>query len=103
MTFEFRDIIYIVVYTISVAGLLLTYRNRLSNLEIAVTKLTNIIISKNGSLNVIDRASCKSAQDAIYTAIRRGENNLDMTLKKIDTLNENILKIMFHLKISKES
>lgn len=102
MTFDLKDIIYIIVYAVSLAGVIFSYKNRIANLESKITRLDKTLFHESGALNFISRDSCKSSQDHVYTAIRRGESNIEQTLRKIDQLNENILKIMFYLKIEKK-
>lgn len=91
--------IYFAVYIVSVAAVFFTFRNRLYNIEKNTKRMESIIFGDGGGLNIINQQECKARQDHVFNAIRRSESSIEKTLSKIEQLNENILKIMFILKI----
>ncbi len=103
MILEIKDVIHLIIYAVSIAAVLITYRNRISHLEKTIDRINKVLFTDSGALNFVSQENCKGRQDHVYTAIRRGESTQEQTLKKIDQLNDNILKILFYLKIEKKS
>lgn len=62
-------------------------------------RLEKIVYQDTGGLNLIKFDQCKMHRDNVYTAIRRGENETKALIDEMKSLNENVLRIMFHLKI----
>lgn len=103
MTLGLKDIIYILVYVVSIAGAFFALRNELNNIRKENKRIRNIIFADQGKLNLVDQATCKQHQDQIYAAIRRSENAFAVTAKEIKTLNENVVRIMVILDINKKT
>lgn len=101
MTLDLRDIVYILVYMSSVFGVYFSFRNRLISLEKEIANNRKIIFGERGVLNLVDEKTCRSNRDQVFISIRRGEAAAENTDRKLDNLNENLLAIMFHLKIKK--
>lgn len=97
MTLETKDIIYILVYIISLITLLLAQKNRISNLEREVRRGMKVLYKEAGALNIIDHDTCKRNRDEIFTAIRRSERAMEMLLGKLEELNKNVLLISFKM------
>jgi len=99
MQLEVKDAIYFLGYFISIISVFLAFRNRLNNQEIELKRMQKILFGDKGFPNLIDKKTCKEHRDQVFSAIRRSENIMDQTLKKIDDLNRNVLTIMIHLQI----
>ena len=102
MTLALKDIIYILVYVVSIAAAFFALRNELANIKKDSSLIKNIIFADQGKLNLVDTATCKQHQDQIYAAIRRSENAFQATASEIKILNENVMRIMIILDIKKE-
>jgi hypothetical protein len=99
MTFELKDLLHLITYLISVVAVFLSFRFKLSGHQEKLEKIDNILHSQKGSLNVIDKETCKQSRDQLFALIRKTENVNDMMLHKIESLNDNVLVIMVHLNI----
>lgn len=99
MTLDSKDIIYILIYVVSIISVFFAFRNRQSNFERELLRNQKVIFNEHGFPNLIDLKTCKEHRDQVFTAIRRSENIMDQALKKIDDLNKNVLTIMIHLQI----
>lgn len=100
MSFGIRDLIYIIVYVLSLAGVFNAFKNRLKNLEREVRKGYKILYADRGQLNLIDQDTCKKYRDEVFTAIRRSERIIEMLLDKLEKINENMIIIMVHMGIN---
>ena len=94
-----RDIIYIVVYFVSMGITIGGFIYRLKQLESDCGRVKKTLYLSNGGLNTINSETCKIHRDQIFTAIRKGERISDAQTKELRILNERILRIMIHLKI----
>lgn len=97
MTLETKDIIYILLYIISMISVFLAFKNRLSNVEKTVSRGMKVLYKEAGALNIIDHDTCKRNRDEIFTAIRRSERAMEMLLGKLEELNKNVLLISFKM------
>jgi hypothetical protein len=102
MTLEIRDIIHLVIYLVSIAAIFTAFKARISTLENEISRIGKIIHGGSGNLNFIDLQTCKEHRDQVFTALRRSENVMDLALKRIEELNENVLEIMIHLQIRRK-
>lgn len=99
MTLEVKDIIYLLVYIISMMSVFFSIRGRLYSIEKETGQVRRILFGDRGTLNIIDVETCRSNRDQVFSAIRRGEQVQEMLLKRIEELNKNVLIIMVHLNI----
>lgn len=99
MVFGLKDVIYILVYVISLVGVFFGAKSKLREIEKELKRNQVVIYGDKGCLNLVDTKSCKELRDHVYSTIRRGENVMDQTLKRIDELNTNVLTIMIYLQI----
>lgn len=74
-------------------------RNRISILERDCKRLYRIIMDEKGGLHFVSPTDCKLHRDAVFSAIRKGETRAEELTREIRQLNENVLKIIIHLKI----
>lgn len=94
-----RDIVYILFYVVTVVAWLVSYRSRVKDLYAKYNALYRVIYSKRGTLNLIEQGQCSKNMNQIYGKIRDNEQTMRMAFEKIDAMNENIVKIMIHMKI----
>lgn len=99
MTLEVKDIIYLLVYIISMMSVFFSMKARLSGIEKETGQVRKILFGDRGTLNIVDVETCKANRDQIFIAIRRNEQVQEMLLKRIEELNKNVLIIMVHLNI----
>lgn len=99
MTLDVKDIIYLMVYIISMVSVFFSIKSRLSDIEKETGNVSKILFGDRGTLNIIDKETCRGNRDQVFTAIRRGEQVQEMLLKRIEELNKNVLIIMVHLNI----
>lgn len=99
MTLEIKDIIYLLVYIISMMSVFFSIRGRLHSIEKETGQVRRILFGDRGALNIIDVDTCRANRDQVFSAIRRGEQVQEMLLKRIEELNKNVLIIMVHLNI----
>lgn len=99
MILEIKDIIYLVVYLISMISVFFSFRSKLNEIEKELKRNQTIIFGDKGSLNLVDVNTCKQQRDQVFAAIRRSETAMDQTLRRIDDLNTNVLTIMVYLQI----
>lgn len=100
MTLGLKDVIYILVYVVSVAAILIAFMNELKNIKKDSSLIKKILFADQGKLNLVDHQTCKQHQDQIYAAIRRSENAFAATAAEIKILNENVVRIMVILDIN---
>lgn len=100
MELQPKDVVYVVVYLLSMGGAFLTFRTRLGELERKVASDSCIIYGDRGTLNVIDRNTCEKHRLMLDERIRLAENYNQSISNDIRTLNGNVQLIMFHLNIT---
>ena len=101
MTIELKDLIYLLIYIVSLITLLLALKNRVQNIEKELRRGMRVLYQEAGSLNVVDHATCKRHRDEIFTAIRRSEKTVEVLLFEIKDIKENMIIIMVHMGIKK--
>lgn len=89
-------------YLIIIAGLVAGYAYRHRQSVSDTKRLKKTIYQEEGGLNIVTCSTCKEHRDEVFNAIRKGEKQTEMLTKKIDAMNENVLKILFFLKIDKK-
>ncbi len=105
-----KDVIYILVYVVSVVTIINSLKNSIKNLgkdiqsvktEIGkdISLLKKVIFRQDGALNFITQDVFRESKNLIYEKIRSEATVTQKAFKSIDTLNENVLKIMIHMKI----
>lgn len=99
MTLETKDIIYIIVYVVSVAGVFFAFKNKLNNVEKENGQVRRILFGDRGTLNLVDVKTCEKYRDEVFAAIRRGEQVNQMLLQKLEELAKNVIVIMVSLNI----
>ena len=99
MQFSVKDLVYISVYLISVIGMLYAMKYRVKKVEDSNEILKNIIFRDKGGLNVVDNQSCKDHRDLVYQKIRDESGVTQRAFENIDCINQNIFKIMVHMKL----
>jgi hypothetical protein len=96
---SFKDAVYITIYIVTVVSMLAGFKHQIKTLQETIGRMQKLLYHDQGTLNVIDIQTCKQKRDAVYTAIRKGEQITDDIRKEMKTLNENVLRIMIHLQI----
>lgn len=99
MILRAEDIIYIIVYVITLMSIIFSLRSKLKSIEKDNRLLKNIIFGDKGKLNIIDCDLCKRNRDEVFTSIRKTESAIQMVIPKIDELRDNMLTMMIYLKI----
>lgn len=99
MTWTLRDMIYMAVYVASIAGLFTQFKAGLNSVCQRVDELRNAVFLEKGGLNVVDNNQCMAHRDVIHRSIRREANLTHEALQQIYCLNQNITKLMVHMKI----
>ena len=97
VTLDVKDIVYLLVYVISVVSVYYAQRNRIGNLEKENSQIKGIIYGDRGKLNIIDHESCKRYRDEVFTAVRRTEQANEMLLNEIKEINKNVLLYGFKI------
>ena len=85
-----KDLIYILVYVISIVTVFNSVKNRLSNMSNKILTIEEIMFKDNGGLNLVNQESCKERRDIIDDEIKKGEAIMDET-------SRNVIKIMLKL------
>lgn len=93
-----KDLVYIITIVSIIAG----YIHEQRSLKDKCDRVMSAIFHPQGGLNIINCEQCKLHRDVIFTAIRKGDSSVYELTKEIKNLNENVLKILFHLKIDKK-
>lgn len=88
MTLDAKDIIYILIYVVSIISVFFAFRNRQSHFEREILRNQKVIFNKQGFPNLIDQKTCKDNRDQVFIAIMRIEKMMDQALKKIDDINK---------------
>lgn len=94
-----KDMVYMAVYVASIAGLFATFRAGLSQLKASVDSIKNILFLEKGGLNIVDNYQCRTHRDTIHQNIRREAALTHEALQQIYYLNQNITKLMVHMKV----
>lgn len=94
MTLAVKDIVYIVVYIISIAGVFFAFKNKLNNLTEEQNKEKKVIWQEGGRLNIVDHAFCRECRDQIYETIRKRDSIIEEFRAQLISLNENVIRIM---------
>lgn len=97
VTLDVKDIVYLLVYVISVVSVYYAQRNRIGNLEKENSQIKSIIYGDRGKLNIIDHDSCKRYRDEVFAAVRRNEQVNEMLLNEIKEINKNVLQYGFKI------
>lgn len=99
MEFTLRDIIYMAVYVATIAGLFTKVQSKLNQLSKSNESIKNIIFLEKGGLNVVDNAKCVEHRNVVHNVIRREAETTQDAVTQIHCLNQNIIKIMVHMKL----
>lgn len=99
MEFTLRDLIYMVVYVTSVVGAYKGFSYRIQKTEDTHQTIKNIIFLEKGGLNIVTNEACKQHRDMIHNRIRREASVTRDAFDQVHCLNQNIIKIMMHLKL----
>jgi len=102
MVFEMKDVLLIVGWGATMAGIYVTMKLKTKRLEEKVSVLYAVTFSKSGRMNLLDTNTCKEHRDDVSIKIRRAEDITQRAFMSIDTLNANVVRIMMHLKIEPE-
>lgn len=98
MTLGLKDIIYLMVYAVSIAGIFLAFKNELGNVRRDVNHGMKILYKDAGQLNLIDCETCKKHRDEIFTAIRRNEKSFEMFFLDIREIKEELIELRVEIK-----
>lgn len=110
MILELKDIIYILVYVVSVTGFIVSFKYRISKVaEDAKHRISKVaedaklakrtLFRKDGTLNVLNQTACKEHREVIESDLKRESDTLKRAFRDIEFLNNNVIRIMIHLKI----
>ncbi len=99
MSFTFRDVIYMSVYVASIAGSFAWFKYSVGNLKQSVDSIKKILFLEKGGLNIVDNSKCKEHRDTVHKSIRREAEITHDALTQIHCLNQNIIRIMTHMKL----
>lgn len=99
MTFELKDLIYLVGWACSLVAVWITFRNRVTNLEEKVTTVKKIVFKPSGELAVITTERCDKDQKDIKRSISDTDAGMREVVNEMRDMNDNILIIMTHLNI----
>lgn len=106
MTLEVKDIIYLLVYIISIASIYLanqySTKNRFANIEKELRRGMKVLYQDAGQLNLIDCDTCKRYRDEIFTALRRSEKAQEMFLIELREIKEGIIKLNILVEMLKQ-
>ena len=100
MAFALKDIIYILGWAGSVIGIFLAFRNELQNLRAEQKKEHGIIWQDGGRLNLVDHKACREYRDAIWQSMRKCDAVMDGMNTRLDSMNENIIRILVKLELN---
>ena len=93
MTLAIKDAIFILVYVVSIAGVIFAFKNKLNNLSEEQDKEKKVIWQEGGRLNIVDHAFCRECRDQIYETIRKRDSIIEEFRAQLIALNENIIRI----------
>lgn len=96
---EYKEIIYIITYLVSIVSLFLNFRFRQQNVEKELARHARALYGDQGALNVVDHRTCKQNRDVVFEAIRRTESGVGELIKKIDVLSQNVMMIKLKMEI----
>ncbi len=110
LTLGLKDIIYIGVYVVSVASLVFTFRNRLSNIEDRLKTHNSTLFKKDASLNLVSTSTCKEHREKgeKVCEIHKAETAAELSktaniakemFHKLEKLNINVVKIAVHMEV----
>lgn len=91
MTLETKDIIYILLYIISMISMFLAFRYEVKELRKDVTRGQKVLYQDAGNLNVIDVNTCKRYRDEVFESIRRTERAFEMFLVEAREIKEKLI------------
>jgi len=106
MIFELKDLIYVCIYVASMAGVFAAMKYRVEKVEDVTTSIKDIMFLEKGGLNLIDNSTCIEHRQQVKTDIRvvksdvdREAENTRRAFDEIRCLNQNIIKLMLHMKV----
>lgn len=100
MTLGLKDIIYILVYVVSMASVFFAFRNELKNLKDEQRKEKNVIWQDGGRLNLVDHKACREYRDAIWSSMRKCDNVMEGMNGRLDSINEKIIRVLVKLELN---
>ena len=99
LTFDLKDVVYLAVYFITFVGMFASFRSRLIRLEDKYATIKSVMFQDKGGLNIIDKETCKGNMNTVHEKIRQESRITRKAFENIDCLNQNIIKIMMHMKL----
>jgi len=99
MVFELREFIFVIVTLASIIGTFEVMRSRVKKVEDSNDRVTKTLFLITGGLNVVDNNTCKDRRQTLDTKIYQESKITARALDSIENLNQNIIKIMIHMKI----
>lgn len=99
MTLEIKDIVYVIVYIVSLASVVFSFFSRVLNLEREVKRLKNVMYAAKGGLNLIDLRACSEYRRLATEKVRETQSELRQLIDKLELINQNIGKILVYVEI----
>lgn len=103
MTFELKDLVYLMLFAGSLVTIFTTFSNRVANVEKAVGLLKRVVFKESGELAFITTEVCNRREIDIQKAIDKSAQDVADMRNDIKEMSENILVIMVHLNIDAEN
>ena len=100
MTLGLKDVIYVLVYVVSIAGVFFAFKNELTNLKNEVRKEKSIIWQEGGRLNLVDHKACREYRDGIWQSMRKCDSVMDGMNTRLDSINEKIIRVLVKLELN---
>ena len=97
--FDYKDLGYLLVYAITFVGTFSAFKYRISRVEDLVGTIKKTVFKSRGGLNVIDYSTCKEHRATFNKKLEEEAKLTKECAKDIQYMNQNIVKIMVHMKI----
>ena len=106
MIFTLKDLIYVISILVVFISTWEAMKYKLKKIEDSNATIKRIVFQEKGGLNIIDNPTCKEHRKQIKTDIsvvkldiKREAETTQRAFDEIQCLNQNIIKIMMHMKL----
>jgi hypothetical protein len=107
MEIGIKDGIYFSTFLVSLAAVWFSFANEIKSNKLEIKKMSQlfkkIIFTDQGQINFVNHRECKEVGARIERKINDGRVESKEISKELKKMSENIILIMYHLKIGKEA
>ncbi len=106
MEIGIKDGIYFSTFLVSLAAVWFSFANEIKSNRLEIEKMSQlfkkIMFTENGQINFVNHRDCRELEAEMKRKIQDGRIESKEIARELKKMSENIILIMYHLKIDKK-